>query len=553
MKIKTYFKLFFILFSLHNFIFAEGLSDKISDNIYSAIESSSTLNEQCNLNNIALSPLTKSFYAQNDDTSIWFDQNGVNPGATDLISILKLSYLDGLNPNDYNIGQIESMINSVSNAASESSIDPNLVACLDVSLTNSFFAYTSNLVFGRVDAKTYYPNWSIDHHNINLQHTLTSIMQNNNLKDELASLIPQNAQYQALKSKLQFYINLAVNNVHFPAIPSGPKLTVGTRNKRIKLIRQRLELTNYLTQTTKNREYLYDNKLKQAIIAFQQNNGLQNDGVIGKSTINALNISLLERIKQIELNMDRLRYLSNDLGNPYILVNIPDYSLNVFESGQSVLSMPVIVGKDNGLQSCVLSSQITYLDVNPYWYIPNSITQNDILPKLKKDAQYLSKNHIKAFTSYGPHAKEVDVTNIKWTTMDKTSFPYKLRQDPGQDNPLGRIKFIFQNSCGIYLHDTSTPALFRSNKRDLSHGCIRIGKPIDLAQYLLANKSDWNKQRILETIDAQKSKAINLLKPVNIHIVYLTAWVNDRDQLQFRNDIYSLDTIPFNVYLPRTK
>ncbi|MEN9391401.1 MAG: hypothetical protein RL017_699, partial [Pseudomonadota bacterium] len=272
MNIKTYYKLFFILFFVHNFIFADALSDKIIDNIYTAIESSSTFTEQCNLSNVTLSSATKSFYNQNDDAAAWFEQNQIKPAANDLIAILKASYLDGLNPNDYNIEQLESILNAF-NTMPESVLIPKTISCLDIALTNSFFAYTSNLIYGRIDSKIYYPNWSINRRKANLPQILTLIMQNNNLKEELAALIPQNAQYQELKNKLQFYINLAINNEHFPVIPAGPKLKVGAHNKRIKLIRQRLELTNYISQIAKNREYLYDNKLKQAIITFQQNNG----------------------------------------------------------------------------------------------------------------------------------------------------------------------------------------------------------------------------------------------------------------------------------------
>ena len=191
-------------------------------------------------------------------------------------------------------------------------------------------------------------------------------------------------------------------------------------------------------------ENLFDTNLLHAVIKFQLNNGLESDGVVGKTSYVALNIPIIQRIKQIELNMDRLRILPPDLGASYIKVNIPDFSLNVVDNGKTVLTMPVIVGRDDGLQSCVLSSQITYMDINPYWYIPKSIAVKDILPKVRKDKNYLSKNNIKVYTSFGESAIAIDSSSINWNETDASNFIYKLRQEPGDSNPLGHIKFIFQ-------------------------------------------------------------------------------------------------------------
>ncbi|MBP9743153.1 MAG: L,D-transpeptidase family protein, partial [Burkholderiales bacterium] len=242
--------------------------------------------------------------------------------------------------------------------------------------------------------------------------------------------------------------------------------------------------------------------------------------------------------------------LPSDLGTQYIMVNIPSFSLKVIANDQTVLDMPVIVGSERGLHSCVLSSQITYLDINPYWYIPNSIALRDMLPKLKHNPSYLIENHIKMYTSYGLDGKEVNSKDISWNKVESNIFPYKLRQEPGADNSLGRVKFIFPNDCGIYLHDTSTPQLFQNSKRDLSHGCIRIGKPIELAAYLLQDKSGWDQEKIVSTIASNTSKIVMLNKPMNIHIIYATAWVNESGVLQFRKDIYGMDAIPYPVYLP---
>lgn len=357
-------------------------------------------------------------------------------------------------------------------------------------------------------------------------------------------------EYAKLKQQLAVYQGGAAEHKKWATVAEGVKLTQGMQGSRVYMLQQRLMATGELKSINQTKKGIFDHELFQALIKFQQNNGLVADGVAGSTTIAALNIPLVMRVKQIALNMDRLRYLPSDLGQQYIMVNIPDFSLNLVKNGQTVLTMPVIVGKDDGLQSCVLSSQISYLDINPSWYIPNSIAVRDILPKLKQNPNYLNEHHIKTYTAYGVNVQEVNSKNIAWSKIESNIIPYKLRQEPGTDNPLGRIKFIFPNTCGIYLHDTSTPELFKNSRRDLSHGCIRIGKPIELATYLLADKPGWTQEQILNVINSGKSKVVTLNSIVKIYIVYATAWVNESGVLQFRNDIYAIDDVPYSIYNP---
>lgn len=531
--------------------------------IASQFESTAAVKIQNNINIKYTSSHTRQFYIHNNYNPVWTTSNGqLLPIANQFIPILENSYQDGLNPNDYHIRQIKDILDrlnrlvahSISDDSDNDSVVYNqkyvLNAQLDILLTDAFFLYSSHMAFGRVNNRVVYPNWIIDKRSFNLQELFNQALRSADMRKVLTMVIPQNPEYAKLKQQLAVYQGWAAEHKKWATVADGVKLTQGMQGSRVYMLQQRLMATGELKSINQTKKGIFDHELFQALIKFQQNNGLVADGVAGSTTIAALNIPLVMRLKQIALNMDRLRYLPSDLGQQYIMVNIPDFSLNLVKNGQTVLTMPVIVGKDDGLQSCVLSSQISYLDINPSWYIPNSIAVRDILPKLKQNPNYLNEHHIKTYTAYGVNVQEVNSKNIAWSKIESNIIPYKLRQEPGTDNPLGRIKFIFPNTCGIYLHDTSTPELFKNSRRDLSHGCIRIGKPIELATYLLADKPGWTQEQILNVINSGKSKVVTLNSIVKIYIVYATAWVNESGVLQFRNDIYAIDDVPYSIYNP---
>ncbi len=534
--------------------FISGLIDLVNASditslIMDRVNNSTTSKIMCTSNLRCSSSLTKQFYINESYLPVWSKDGQLLDNTDQLINILHDSYHEGLSPDNYHLNEIEKLHKRVEE------IDPTslqersmLLADLDITLTDAFFLYASHQTYGQINNRQVYPQWNITKRSANLINIFDEALADNNIKEELDKLTPQHHGYNKLKHKLEVYQQIALNG-GWVSIESGPTLHPGEHGKRVNQLQQRLNVTGELKQVNSKRGY--DNAVKLAVSEFQKSHGLNADGIAGKATLIALNIPVNMRLQQIELNMDRLRYLPTDLGERYILVNIPDYSLYVIESDTIIMSMPVIVGKDEGLQSCVLSSKVTYLDLNPYWYIPRSITIRDVLPKQQQDPSYLSRNNIKIYTDYNNPNSEINPKSIKWSQMTADKFSYKLREDPGSDNPLGKIKFIFPNSCGIYLHDTSTPQLFKNSRRDLSHGCIRIGKPLELATYLLSDKLSWSRNEIESAINSGKNKAITLTTPMNIYIVYATAWVDKDDVLQFRNDIYNIDNIPYKLWLPK--
>lgn len=287
----------------------------------------------------------------------------------------------------------------------------------------------------------------------------------------------------------------------------------------------------------------FDDTLKNAIVQFQKRHGLEPDGIVGQETMAEINVPIEERIRQIELNLKRWRMIPFNAEDRYIVINIAAFELKVIEGGRPIMKMKVIVGRDYR-QTPVFSSEITSITINPYWRVPYSIAVKDILPELRKDPGYLDKKHIKVINSNGKEAFEVSANSINWKNISEIDFNYRLRQEPGPLNALGRLKFNIPNQYGIYLHDTPAQALFKKARRGFSSGCIRLERPVDIAVYLLSNDSDWSREKILEAIKSKKTKTIIFKRPIPVHIVYMTAWVSEDGLLNFRQDIYGRDAAP---------
>lgn len=235
------------------------------------------------------------------------------------------------------------------------------------------------------------------------------------------------------------------------------------------------------------------------------------------------------------INMERLRWFPDDLNENYILINIPEFKLHVFENGNKIWDSKVVVGKEINKTS-IFKGTISQIIINPYWNVPNSIINKEMLPILKKNRSYLSKNNFEVLSGN----KIINPYAINWHNYTK-NVPYAIRQKPGDNNALGKIKFLFPNNFHIYLHDTPSKYLFNENKRAFSHGCIRVEDPRKLALYLLRNDSKWNEEQFDKSLNTKKTEYINLKQKIDVFIVYFTTWVDHNNQINFRNDLYGLD------------
>jgi murein L,D-transpeptidase YcbB/YkuD len=345
--------------------------------------------------------------------------------------------------------------------------------------------------------------------------------------------------YLILQKSLLKYKEIAVHG-GWSSVSKGASLKKGDLSARVAELKKRLLITGDLISEGTKDENTFDQELHGSVIRFQRRHGLKEDGVVGPETIENLNIPVEKRIHQIELNMERLKLMPKDMGRRYIAVNIAAFELEVIENENTVINMKVIVGKPYW-HSPLFNAEMTHLVFNPSWYVPNSIAIKEILPKVKKESDYLVKEGIKVFEKEKGYRKELDASAINWADMASDNFKYRFVQVPGIRNPLGKLKFVFPNEYNVYLHDTPAKVLFERSSRAFSHGCIRIEKPVELAEYLLRDDPAWTREKILAMIDMGKEVKIQFPSPVNIHILYLTAWVDKDNILQFREDVYGRD------------
>lgn len=495
---------------------------------------------------------TTTFYINHQFAQVWILNGKIRPEALQLLSILDNSYQNGLNPADYHVNEINDLIQKAKLDYAQNISYYKTLADLEVTLSDAYLLYMKHMSEGRINPQFSYQDWQVSRaRSLNILELYNNALITNTVISTLNKLEPNYPGYNALKEKLAEYQKIAKSG-GWQTIPRTKDLKLGIKDKSVILVEKRLALTGDYTGEISDDE-MFTKNLQNAVSQFQTNNGLKANGVINKTTLQALNIPVESRIKTIQLNMDRLRWLPNDLdaNYNYILVNIPNYSLSIIENNNHVMDMPVIVGGGGINKTCVVNSKITNLELNPYWGIPNRIATKEYLANIQKNPAYLAAHDIKVYDL--KTRKQIDESQIDWQSTTQNNFNYFLRQDPGKKNALGKIKFLFNNDCGIYLHDTSSRNLFSNKLRSLSHGCVRVSQPSNLANYLLKSESAWNEAKLESAIQTGKHRWVKINQSVEIHIVYLTSWVNESGNLQFRNDIYKADNVNFPVYLPKDK
>jgi murein L,D-transpeptidase YcbB/YkuD len=370
---------------------------------------------------------------------------------------------------------------------------------------------------------------------------LQRALDTNDLEAAWRPLLPTHSAYTGLRRALSRYRKIAANG-GWSSIGDGPTLRLGDRGLRVVLLRHRLQVTGDLQATPNQTSDTFGHDLEQAVRFFQRRHGLKVDGIVSPKTRRALDVPARCRVQQLAINMARWRLLPHDLGHRYIRVNIPAFTLDVVEDGWTIMQMQVIVGKPSW-PTPDFSQTIRYLVLNPYWNIPSSIATQEILPKVQQDPRYLDRYHMEVVSGWGKDATQVNPSSIDWHAIQPQTLQYRFRQRPGPKNALGQIKFMFPNTYNVYLHDTSDEVLFTRSSRAFSHGCIRVARSVDLAEYLLRDQTYWTRQRLLQVLNQGMQRRVQLPEPVPIHLIYQTAWMGTDDTVQFRNDIYGYDQI----------
>lgn len=355
----------------------------------------------------------------------------------------------------------------------------------------------------------------------------------NAVKSSEPTLSPETASY--LELAIQRYQQI-VSQGGWPMVPPGePTLRLGVKNAKVQVLRQRLMISGDLSQTAGSAQ-TFDSYVDAAVRRFQLRHGLNADGVVDQNTLNALNVPAQVRLRQLETNLVRVRSMSGYLGDRYVMVNIPAAEIEAVENGKVRSRHTGVVGKVDR-PSPVLASKIYELNFNPYWTVPVSIIRKDLIPKMKEDPEYLTRNKIKIYR-WGNTNEELLPTDIDWNTDEATQ--YMFRQEPGEGNSLGTVKISFHNKHDVYLHDTPAKNLFGQDFRFHSSGCVRVQNIRELITWLLQDNG-WTRAQVDDMIRSGERLDVPLKKQTPIYFSYITAWATVDGVVHFRQDIYDRD------------
>ena len=470
-----------------------------------------------------------ALYERNDFQLLW--QNSQN--VTDLLNDVGGVAEEGLNPEDYHLSQL--LVLKLRLDESESP-DPELLADYDILLTDSLVRLCYHIQFGKVDPESLDSAWNmgLQIENKNPVAAIEKRLRTGSLAEGLKNIRPKIDAYKLLKSFLRKYRDIQEAGGWKP-VPAGPTLKPGMTDARIPLLRKRLAISGHLEGGDTESDY-YDESLKEAVMRFQYKHRLKADGAVGKNTYAALNIPVKEKIDQIRVNLERARWMFHKLPPDFIVVDIAGFRAYHYEGVTPTWTSKVQVGKPYR-KTPVFKSKIKYIVFNPTWTVPPTILKKDILPKIRKNPNYLSKMKISVIDRKG---SIIDPYTVDWSQYKKTA-PYTFRQEPGPHNALGRMKFIFPNKHFIYLHDTPSRSLFTRKERAFSSGCIRVKQKMELAELLLDDPDKWNRESIQQLLDTNETRRVNLPKPKTVMLVYVTVWFDENDELIFKRDVYDRD------------
>jgi len=472
-----------------------------------------------------------TFYENRGYRPAWSDGKRLSKAAAELLKTLDDAWLHGLQPADYHVDLIRDRVSNVKRSRND--------AELDLLLSDAFLLYGSHLLSGQVNPETIDSEWFANRRGGNLPEILQSAIDSARVRAALSDLAPPQRGYSRLQEALEKYRRIDASG-GWASIPEGEKLKAGMEDPRVPALRERLKRTGDLPSGSADTSGVFDEVLVAAVVRFQRRHGLDADGVIGSATLDALNVPAARRVQQIIVNLERWRWLPQELGERHVIVNVADFHLDCVHEGDTVLTSRVIVGRDYR-RTPVFSDELSYIVFNPSWEVPDFIAAEDILPLVRKDPAYLERMGFDVLRGWGPDEKRFDGSSIDWKAVNKRSFPYRLRQGPGPLNALGRMKFMFPNRFSVYLHDTPARELFGKTERTFSSGCIRVEKPLELAIWLLAGDTAYDKPGIQALLDSNESRTVKLPRRVPIHLLYWTSWVSPDGTVYFRRDVYNRD------------
>ncbi|MBC7605840.1 MAG: L,D-transpeptidase family protein [Burkholderiales bacterium] len=465
--------------------------------------------------------LLTSFYSLNQNKTAWLNDNGTRRF---LLHTLNLCENEGLNAEEFSLQKLQAFEVKIDSLPDDALIN------YDVLLTLQLQKYVGQMSHGKIDPKTLYRDWDLKINVVDTNAQLLSFQNKDSVSKKINNLQPNHLVYRRLKTALQ-----RLNSFPEDTINCIEMLGCINRNevhRAIIPIKRKLMYWKDLPAATVL-DSSYNEETFIAIKKFQMRHGLLADGVIGSRTLEALNFSKNRRREQIIANLERWKWFPRNLGDYYLIVNIPEYNLKVIKSNDTIVIKSIVVGTV-ARRTPILSSTFSMIVLNPTWTVPPTILEEDLVPSATKKGDYFSTRNISIYD-----AKNNVISRRNWNAAKYKNYRYV--QSPGDDNSLGNVKFNFPNKFSVYLHDTNHRDYFVRTFRSLSSGCVRIENPLPLAMYMLNDSKRWSMEKICEVIASRKTTVVALKQNINIHQWYWTAWMNNEQQFEFRSDIYNLD------------
>ncbi|AWW31568.1 hypothetical protein DN752_16345 [Echinicola strongylocentroti] len=477
-------------------------------------------------------------YGEFDYQPIWINAEGLSENGESFVEVLNEDIAaDGLDKEDYHYELIQQYVDSINQGGGVDALVKS-----ELMISEAFVKLANDLHYGAVDPNEISSKWKMEPKakEVDVEALLGEIGKGNigSLNEVFDQLRPENRLYDGLREQMKKALE-AEGDLDGPSIKHDETVEVGDRDQVVAQVRKALQAMGEEGISSPEEPDVYDEVLEHAVKRFQQKHGLKEDGVLGEDFWRAINYSKEDLLAKLKVNLERLRWLPDflDTDGPKVLVNIPSYYMDYVVDQDTVFSTRAVVGKEY-YQTPVFTAEMSYVVFSPYWNLPEGILWEETIPAILKDKNYLSEHNMEIVDE---QRAEVKPNSIRWKKLSKEEgFPYLIRQKPGDDNALGRVKFMFPNTYNIYIHDSPAKALFDKDERAFSHGCIRIADPDGFAEVLLNDKKEWNKDSINNAMQLEKEKQVNLDTKPTVWILYLTAW-KSADGLQLREDVYDSD------------
>ncbi|CAA6800052.1 MAG: Unknown protein [uncultured Sulfurovum sp.] len=544
-QLTFFYSIFFLLIQTANANANLAYQESASDVIMNTLQTQSK------------QPFLKELYKHLFFIPVWMHNTELSTAGQELFEIIKKDETLDKNGRLYrNASKLETQVNGI--YAGQATVTQKMD--LEFKISQLYEAYTNYTYFGSINWGAF--NARIANLMVNDVNTewilhrpkaepiamIERAVFGGSLTEEFTEAMPRKYNYQALQQELIKYRNIQKNGGWLPVVIKGI-LKKNTRQKGVTSLRERLRITrDYVPCENSTEGFLYNKCLQKAVKHFQKRNGLHVDGEVGPGTLRVLNKSVEERITAILLNLDRIKWLKQRTSKRHVIINIPDFMLYFEEDGKLRQSIKTVVGTPKN-PTPIFSNDVKTIVLNPYWNLPKSIIQKEMIPQLLKNKNAMTKQGIEIREGWAKDAKLVDPWSVDWAAYENAKhMPFRFAQVPGPKNALGRVKFLFPNKYAVYMHDTPAKSLFNKNKRAYSHGCIRLHKPRELLKTFASFNSNLDYEKSKNILKGKDKTYYSLKETVPVDVVYLTAWVDYDGQIQFRNDIYNYDKMQLKSF-----